>query len=210
MFDTADAETQRFADNPNGGDEKLAVRFLMLELPNEEKTKLAGYPVFDDVEGISIKVPGGRDEVVRKALPSDKRRFAKHYEAFKRGVSEGGVGLPLKEWPGCNKNDVIAFNAVGIRTVEELAGISDTNIHVLGNAGARLRQRAREYLERAKSEAPTLQLHAALEERDSQIQVLMRAVETLQAQMGIAVQPAVEAPTDRPHPKRKTQRDEGT
>src|SRR4028119_2111597 len=100
MFDTADEATQFVADHPQGGDEKLSVRFLLLDIENPTKTREAGYPVYDQVEGIQIRAPGNRDEVIRKALPRDIRRFPRHYKAFKDGMQEVTQGMPLKEWPG--------------------------------------------------------------------------------------------------------------
>ena len=51
----------RHADASNNPDDLLIVLFKNLALENEDKTKLAGRPIFDDVEQVEIRGPGSRN-----------------------------------------------------------------------------------------------------------------------------------------------------
>jgi hypothetical protein len=201
----ADDATLRLANNPQGGDEKLAVRFLLLDVENEAKSRAAGYPVYDQVEGIHIRAPGNRDEILRKALPKDKARFPRQYAAFKAGMEEPTSGLPLREWPAIGKAQAeVLIYQHGIRTVEQLAGVSDGNVDGLGHGALALRKKARDYIERAKSGAPTAQLEAALREANNKIEVMARSIETLQKQAGTVVAPIVDGPVPAPVKQKRT------
>lgn len=218
---TADADTQRIADsngNPYAGDDGLRVRFEMSDVENQEKSKEAGYPVFDNVECVFIKAPGALDErvvVLRKEVTRAhyQRRFPRQYAAYRAGQQEPVDGMSLAVWPPLassrGERELFAFH--GVRTVEELAAVTDTNLPAFGMSGRKRRQQAQEWLAHLKSNAPAEKMRAALAERDNKIEVLMRAVETLQKQAGIAPAPVVEAPAaieEAPKPRSHKKKEE--
>jgi hypothetical protein len=180
------------ADNPKAGDETLLVRFHLSPLRNDVESKKAGREVWEDKEFITIRAPGAKDFVERVATTHDKQRFARHYQAFKANMAEPEIGTPLKEWAAVGRADVEMLNYHGVKTVEQLAGMSDSNLQNLGPGKIRLRQQAKDFLEQAKGNAPAAALRAELEKRDGQIAVLMQAVQKLQQEKGVEVGPVIE------------------
>lgn len=216
MLQTADDTTQRIADtwnNPRAGDAGLIVRFAIADIEDMEATKAAGYPVYKQVESVTIRAPGATDSrfydlTKEKARLYYANRFPRQYADFKHGLEEPTHGTPLKEWPPLRRLEAEELQSKGLRTVEELAGVLDHNLGILGNRGRGLRQKAIDWLENAKSGASVAKVKAELAERDSKIEVLMRAVETLQKQNGLPTQPIVEAPAHEaaPEPVKRTRK----
>lgn len=164
---------------PQSGDEKLFVRFAMQPVQDDKKSQESGRPVFNDVEYIEIMAPGDRSNIVHRPVrDDDKQRFARQWAAWKSGAGEGVSGTPLKEWPGVTRGQVEELAHFRVHTVEQLAGISDGNMQNVGPLMA-LRQRARDYLEQAKGQAPLTQMRAELAQRDNVIETLQRQVREL-------------------------------
>lgn len=148
----------------NAGDELLLVRFFMDPLKNEAKSQEEGRPIFEDVEWISIKSPGSRDERIRPARPGDVERFPKHYAAFKnRTDQQANTGTPLKEWTGITRSQAEELRFINILTVEQLAGCSDQNTQNFKGLMT-LKQQAKAFLEAASGKS--LELESALQTID--------------------------------------------
>jgi hypothetical protein len=83
----------------------------------------------------------------RPVEPEDKVRFARQYEAWKKGISEAPKsGQPLKTWPGITPAEVNVLAQAGIHTVEALATASDEQVGEDGPYVA-LRDSARRFLD---------------------------------------------------------------
>ena len=139
-------------------DKGLSVRFFMYPKENHRKSKEAGRPIFEDVEMVSIMAPGNR--LTERTAPAHEihyngniseqqtyaERFAEAYEAFKRGVEEQLIGTPLSEMTCFTPAQIAEMRAKNVRTVEQLAGMSDTNIRKMGPNFRANVDAAREYL----------------------------------------------------------------
>lgn len=174
---------QRFAD-----DSKLYVQFHMGVEENRAKSLEEGRPIFEDVEMVRIMVPGDKSSVVdRRVRDQDRQRFARQYEAFKQNRQEVVEGTPLEKWNYLSQAQVMELRHYNIRTVEQLAGISDGNAqNFIGIQ--KLRTAAQQYVEAAEAEAPIAQLQSELEKRDSRIseqdetiQNLLERIESLES-----------------------------
>lgn len=73
-------------------------------------------------------------------------RFKTAYEAWRNNT---GIvsGTPLEVWPKLDTTLIAHFRSEGIRTLEQLAAIADSNLHVLGINGRMWRDNARTYLD---------------------------------------------------------------
>lgn len=162
------------------GDNKLFVAFYNGAVVNEAKSIEAGRPIHDDVEMVKIIVPGQRDSVVAYATPEYQRRFPKQWAQFKANKEQVGSGTPLTELTWLTVAQVADLKAVNVHTVEQLAGISDSQAHSFMGFHA-LKQRAEAYIDAAKGNAPLIQMQAALEERDEQIKVLQDQIAQIAA-----------------------------
>lgn len=129
-FDTLDSSMAFRSDANNMarlGDDKLYVRFYNRPMKDEEKSKEAGRSIFKDVVFINIKIPGDKNnDVNRMAFPEDYQRFPVHFERFKKN-QEQVIGTPLNALPFLTEAQVTEYATIFIKTVEQLAGMSDVN-----------------------------------------------------------------------------------
>lgn len=121
-----------------------------VELTTE--TEKEGRPIFKDVEHIKILIAGSRDEVNRVATDSDKLKYADQYKKFKDGMREEDqmTGTPLSQWSYLKPSQIKELQMIEIRTVEALAGLSDTAKQRLGMGAHELVSQAKAYIEHAK------------------------------------------------------------
>lgn len=166
---------------PQAGDQALFVRFFMHYVPDDDATAQQGRPVFKDTEFVEIRIPGDNTNVVsRPARPEDKRRFARHYEAFKQDREELGDGTRIEEWPLVTRAQVEELRHLGFRTVEHIATAKDEVCSRVPGLVS-LKQKAAVYLEAAKGNAPLTAMQAELEQRDSTIAALSQQLADLTA-----------------------------
>lgn len=165
-------------------DAGLNVEFYMEALPDQAATLEKGSPQFKEVVMISIAVPGQLDVVKRPAWDADYRRFPKLWKAFQEGQTTPEAGTPLSVWPQVTVVQVKELNYRGIRTVEQLAAVSDVDCTGMGMFS--LRQRARDFVEAAKGNAPLVQIRAENE-------ALNLEVAALKAQMAEVIAAQIKA-----------------
>lgn len=89
-----------------------------------------------------------------------------HYRAWKDGISMPETGTALSAWPGITEPEINAFNRAGIKSVEDVAGMSESVLAKVQLPNPRgLRDQARKFLEladRAGAEARIAELEAKL------------------------------------------------
>lgn len=106
-------------------DASLLIRFFKTMERNVLRSEKTGKAEFDEVELISIRVPGSRDEHVALVNDEYRERFKDEYRAWKDNDGAPITGVPLTEWPAATTSFVDEMKLLGIRTVEELSSISD-------------------------------------------------------------------------------------
>lgn len=165
-------------------DEPLLVRFWMDAYPNAAKTLEHGHPCFDTVAWCEIKVPGERDTItgpVHKMDRDPRQRFPEAWAKFQKdNGSEGLVGTPLKFLPWMERGDVETLAYVSVRTLEQLASVSDANLSNIPG-GVELRKKAREYIKAAKDDAPMQRLAEEVAKKDSEIAELRAQISEILA-----------------------------
>lgn len=180
----ADYSITEMAFNPERGDERLHVQFYIHPKQNAAKSAAEGRPIFEDREYVRIVVPGDKDNIIeRPANDIDRARFARQYDAFKRGASSEAVtGTPLSMWPQVTRAQVEELAYFKIHTVEQLAEISDGNAQNFLGMNS-LRQKAKDFLAAAKDGSIVSKMREDLQERDSRIALLEDAIEKLKARL---------------------------
>lgn len=176
------SDTQRAMEG-RSADDRLMIKFEIFPHPNEIKSLEAGHPVYDDREYITIIVPGDKTSVVHRPVwAQDRTRFARQYAQFEQGEEQTVVGLPLKLWGGIKLGQAKEFEYFNVKTVEQLAEMSDGNgISIHGFQG--LKQRARDYLAQAKEQQPLLQMRADMEKKDIEVAALTQQLSDLSSQV---------------------------
>ena len=148
----------------------MVVRFSIEAMENPDKSKEKGRPVFDDVEMISIRIPGDPDIRVRPVRADDKQQYAKQYLAFKQNQNqETSTGTPLAQWAPMKRSQVEEAKFLGVHTVEQLSEVADVHLQKLGPGWLALRQKARDWLVSANDGAALSKMRDELEEANRRI-----------------------------------------
>lgn len=137
-------------------------------------------------EFITIKIPGNKlTEVHRLVKAEDRVRFAPQYQAFLAG-EDFSSGTPLEAAPFLRKEDIAVLKKLDIFTVEQFAGVSDTNLMAvrIPNA-ANVRDLARSFLTRGPERAEVEQRQSALERENAELKERLAAIEQMLAAGGV-------------------------
>lgn len=170
----------------NGGERDTAIpRFYVEPVQNMAKTAAEGRPVFDDREFVEINVPGDRKNVVVSLVKEEhKRRWPRHYEAFKAQAEIASEGWPLEAWPGVTRSQCEELKFFKVFTVETLADLPDDALgRCVPMGGFELREKARRTLATAKGAAPAEKLAAELAGRDATITEMKETIEAMKAEI---------------------------
>lgn len=181
------------------------MRFWPDAYKNEAKST-AGLPVYDTVDWCEIQVAGERDTVkgpVHKMHPDPRIRFANAWAAYLRDKdSEGFTGTPLKVVAWLERGDVETLQYRGIRTLEDLAGVPDSNLSNIPG-GLSLRQRARDFIKAAKDAAPIEEMGARLAKANEEIAELKSQIAEILAAKRARGEPAEMPESVEAAPKRR-------
>lgn len=184
MFAEADYETTVQAMNYGkaGEDEKgLLVKFYLRSTQNPAKSAEAGRPIFEEVEYVTIMVPGDRDNVIDRPIQeSDVQRFRGAYMRFKQGAEIQSPGTPLAAWPGITRAQVDELKYFNVETVEQLASMGDEPAQKFAGINE-LRRRAKAFLEASEDNAKVEKMEYELQQRDEKIALLEARLEQLEA-----------------------------
>ena len=176
-MDTYDGDPTIFT-RQNAGDESLFVVFYMGVIKNEARTAEEGRAIFDDVECVRIIIPGDKNTVIdRPASAQDKQRFSKQYGMFKQGMSEEEQvsGTRLTDWPFLTRAQCEEFRYLGIKTVEQLAGVRDDIVSRVPGL-TQLKQHAQVWLGKTQSAAEAAKTSKLIADQAAQIAALQEAV----------------------------------
>ena len=149
----------------DSADANLLVKFYHHPYKDKKASAEEGRAIFVEREYIDIRVPGQRDSVVRPATPRDKERFPRHYAAFQQRIEMPVGGTPLIEWPAITRSLADELSFKNIKTVEQLAELNDNLMHNIQGA-QNFKQKAKDWLLRAKDDAVLGKLRDALDKRD--------------------------------------------
>jgi hypothetical protein len=150
--------------------EGLSIRIYSGLVEDKEKTKENGYPTSKEVPFIQIRIPGDSTFVrVGPMTEEEKRLYPRHWERYQRNQStEGIVGSVLDEWTPMPRSMVDSYRHFGIRTVEQLAAMSDINARAVPQ-GVQWRDKAKLWLENAKAAAPMAHVEARIRDMEREI-----------------------------------------
>jgi hypothetical protein len=158
-------------------DHQLNVQFYKHAELNNFKSREAGRKIFDEKIYIRILIPANRLNVIECEVTDEhKRRFAKQYAAFMQRGEQLLSGTPLDQLRGLSQSHILELRALKIETVEQLAGMPDTTVQLLGTGGQTLKQRARTFLDERSSNIELAATSRAQADR-------IRELEELVAQM---------------------------
>lgn len=180
------------------------VQFYTDAVQNNFKSAQEGRPIFEDHVFVTIQTPGDtRSTIVRKATDQDKARFPKSWAAFEAGNAEVTEGTPLAQWPAVSASQVKELQHVHVRTVDQLAALSDASIQKMGPGYQQLRQSARHWLEHAKGDADQTRLQHENDGLRDEVAMLKEQLAAANAQIESLSEPADEPAKRAPGRPRK-------
>ncbi len=187
------------------GDEFLLVKFFLHPRLNTTKSAELGRPIYEEQPYIQIMQPGNKDSIVqRPASEMDKNRFAEHWRKYQsRETNEGVTGTLLEEWPGVTRSQCEELKYLNIRTVEQLANISDSNAQNIMGISL-LKQKAAKYLEASKDEATVNALNSANAEIDMLKSQMQQILAEKRDEPTADLESLDEEPAAKPKRKRRT------
>ncbi|HEY1299236.1 MAG TPA: hypothetical protein VGF07_01990 [Stellaceae bacterium] len=164
--------------------QELRPDFFMDTIEDRVASNAAGRPIYREIERVRIIIPGAVATIsVKNVSDIERNRWPEAYAAFKSGQEAPITGTPIEEWPVLNRAMVGELRHLEIRTVEELARLSDVQVQRIGMGGTILRERARAFLDDSAHEALTSKTIAENDLLRSRIVALERQVDELGRQL---------------------------
>lgn len=182
FIDTPDFDAR--AQDRNAADGAIP-RFFMDSRPNAFLSAKEGKPVFDEVEMVTIIVPGDRKtEVTRIVNDEVRQRFPRQYNAWKQNREAPVDGTPVDQLPGITRGQVEELAFVHVRAIESLAGLSDDQCtKALRMGGMALRQRARDWLEKVAGNQTEEKLRAENAQLQENMDIMRKQMAELQTRV---------------------------
>lgn len=155
----------------------LLAQFYLKPVQNQTKTREEGRPIFEEIEYIRIMVPGDKSSVIDRPVrighteKHDNYQFAPQYNMFKQGREQTPDGTPLAEWPMISRSQAKELEFFNVKTVEQLASMPDSSAQNFRGVH-HLREQAKSYIQRAKEDAPSIQLQAEVTKREKEMQAM--------------------------------------
>jgi hypothetical protein len=107
-----------------------------------------------------------------------------YYNAWKNGQEAPTDGTPLAAWPGLTPEAAERLRVLRVRTVEDVAALSDNDVDNFGMGGLSLRQQARAFIDAKKDKTQVAaEVATQLAARDETMAAMQRTIETLTAQL---------------------------
>ena len=155
-------------------EKKAFVRFETRPKEDRNASIEAGHYVAKDVDFCVITPPGGSLVIDREVDDEIKSRYGAQYQAWKNGQEEPEEGTPIRHWPMLSPAQVENLLACNVRTVEELATLSEQGVQRLGMGGMALRQRAKAWFDAAKNVGALAEKINALEVENKRLSELVQ------------------------------------
>jgi hypothetical protein len=170
LQDRGDENSNRFA-----ADAKLHVRFYSKPKYNPDRSAEENRPIYEDTVYVEIMMPGEKHNIIQRPAGSmrDDLRFPKQWLLFKAGQADQIVGTPLKVLPFLSEAQIEEFAYFKIRTVEQLADLSDS-VSFMG---------AQEYKRKAKGFLEASTKGSKLAEENADLRARMAAMEAMLEKM---------------------------
>ena len=168
------------------------IEFEEREIEDRAQTIATGHYSTKDRTIAIIVRPGSRDTLEKWAdeylveLQSKARQgtinplwypaIKAKYDEYKNGSTGTGLtGTPLVTWPIMSKSQVKMFVNAGIKTVEDLADVPDSELQNIGTGAMAMKQRARLWLQEASGTGKLVERQADLERKLGELADLVKS-----------------------------------
>lgn len=166
------------------------VRFYQREVKDNFKSAQEGRPIYYMADFVRIEIAGNQYSIIdtfaneghKKAYPMQWAR----YENEKKELGDDDIsGTLLSDWPILSSAQVRELKHYHFYTVEQVANASDAAVEkitmVVGMSGFSFREKAQNYLKRAKDSSVLDAQNEELRKRDAEIEALKAQMSELVA-----------------------------
>lgn len=169
------------------------VRFYEREMQNNYKSQTEGRPVYDMVEFVRIEIPGDMLNIIdqpatkyhKETYPVQWGRFLN--ERLQNGSMHEISGTLLRDWAILNAAQARELNHFNFYTVDQIAASSDEQLSkivmIVGMGAHAIREKAKNYLAKAKDSAVLDSQAEELRKRDAEINQLKEQMNSMLAKM---------------------------
>lgn len=164
-------------------DSALIIEFFLGKKLMGAKSVAAGREIYEDREFVRIHVKGqDKQVVVREVTPQDRDRFPIAYRYFQAAMPAPVVGTPIEQLPGIGPSMAHMLKGLNLRTIEDLARVTDENtLSRIGMGARELVNRAKAFVQQQAPEVVNLQEeNAALKH---QLEAQAAQIASIQAQL---------------------------
>lgn len=159
-------------------------RFYTKAVQNNFLSEREARPIFENHEFVEITFPADRRTIVdRRVKGEDKQRWPRQYAAFRSDQDQISDGMPLDQYAGLTAADVEELKFFKVRTVEQLAGLTDQNLSDMPPGVRKFRDAAARYLSQAAGNAPVEKLAAEVAQRDDTIAAMQEQMASMRKQI---------------------------
>lgn len=145
------------------------VKFYAKQVIVPFKSEESGRPVYRQADYVRVDFPGEHDTIDREATTADKRRYAKHWEAYQSGRMELPDGTPLASLFPANPEIVDELRFHKVFTIEQLGGMSDTALQNIPMGGTEWHARAKRFLDMTRDAGRMGQIERRQRDLDAQV-----------------------------------------
>lgn len=175
------AQTARI---PGKTDAHVTPRFYSEMRKTDQIDGETGLPVFTTVEFVELLIAGDKGNApTKRVTPAIKLQYADAYARWKATEINPdmiGDGIPLTLWPLIPTQVAKGLEYINVFTVQQLAGLSDAQMSKPGTIGLRdFRDKARTFMESAKTTAPIAKLEAENGEMRKRIELMQEQMAQL-------------------------------
>ena len=184
------------------GDKNLMIQFHTLPMMDTQKSQDEGRPIYRDVEHVRILIPGSKESVVDKVVTDiERRRFKDLYEKWKANEQLDFTGTPLESCTWMAKSLVEEMKFFHVRTVEQLAELSDTHAQKFPGIRQYINL-AKAYIAQAEKGKAASDLAAAMDAQKKENEDLREMIRGLQETLARLEGSAPPSPAPKPRGRR--------
>lgn len=185
----------------------VQVEFFLHPMLQGKESQDAGREIYKDAPHVRIRVAGqDKSEVVKEVTEKVKMRFPEEWAAFEKGMEAPSHGTPLSQWGRITPALGRTLGLLNIRTVEDLATLSDAGVMEVGPGGFKLRGDAQKFLSLSQSSADLSRLEdleKSNAEKDQALIAQKQRMDELEAKVALLSTAAEPVVPDAPAPKRR-------
>lgn len=164
-------------------DKALIVEFFVGKKLMGAKSEVLGRPVYEDREFVKIMIKGqDKQIVIEEVKPAHKAKYPIAYLQFQQSKPMPLIGTPIEMLPGVGPSMAHHLKGINLRSVEDVANISDENVLQAMGPGARdLVKRAKAFV--GHTSEKTAALEAELAEQKAENQRLRGTIENFESRL---------------------------